>query len=478
MAEGITTIGIHVCGRTVRRAEVVQNGTDVCVSRLDLRPLALVGAGTRQAVHPTGGGAGRVVAALPGIDVMTRCWVMPESEDAKLRQMLVHRLEAESPVPLEQLAWAYRVGMRLNGQPTRPVLVQAARHQRIEQHLAALASAGCSPEVVTSESEALAALCKYGLVTRESGGAELLVLAGQDEWVACVSIDGLVHAVRHIRAGSDRFELACRELSQFAETQSEDTPLKRIRWCQGTPSSLAAETAAPQEAMARVSELLEAPVEIVEAAPAVLKAGGGRLGSEDLAVFGPAIGLALADLAGDASLIRLTQTREKAGPSDRLERWFRDPWRWTAAAVALLVLALAIHVLAIRSEAGRMRAALAEGPITKGVELDPKVQAMRRLERYRIDVEGIMAELSRTIPPGVIITCVQLSREHRLVLRGTSGDPKAIFTWADALRKRPRFATVNPERTAPAQGGDFTITAELSGVEKLSTVSGRGGGWR
>ena len=110
--------------------------------------------------------------------------------------------------------------------------------------------------------------------------------------------------------------------------------------------------------------------------------------------------------------------------------------------------------------------------------LQPKIGAMQRLERYRIDVEGIVADLCRPIPDSIVISSIQLSRGRRLVFKGTSKDPKAIFALADALRKSDRFAAVNPEGTEPARGGGFTISAELVGVNTLPSSGGRGGRWR
>ena len=103
---------------------------------------------------------------------------------------------------------------------------------------------------------------------------------------------------------------------------------------------------------------------------------------------------------------------------------------------------------------------------------------MQRLETYRIEIEWIVAELCRSIPDSIVISSIQLSRERRLVIKGTAKNPKDIFVLADALRKSERFAAVNPERTEPAQGGGFAIGAELLGVNMLPSSAGRGAQWR
>ncbi|MBI4580677.1 MAG: hypothetical protein HY718_13295 [Planctomycetes bacterium] len=471
MAELKTAIGVHISGRTLRRVEVERSGSGLRLRRAESLPLAAASGTTASMAGLPRGAADRpderIVAALPALDVMTRCWTFPEGGEARVRQMVANRLEAESPVPVEELTWAYRLGPRLNGRADRSVLVQAARNNRIAQQLAGLAAANCRPHLLTSETEAIGALMRHGLGGGETG-PELLVLAGADEWLACVLADGLTRSVRHVRAEAARRDLACREVRQLVETELGQGRLKRIRWCGEDPES---------EAHRVLEDWLPVPVVPFEIDERVVNADGTRLRPAELAVYGPAIGLALAGIHDDRTLIGLAGVKEEAELRGRLDRLLAHPWRCTAAAVGLLVLAVLLHVIILRHETRLMKAAVEQSPAPMA-GLDPKVRAMQRLERYRIDVEGIMAELSRTIPSSVIVSSVQLSRERRLVMKGTARDPKAIYGWIEALKKCGRFSTVNPERTAPGQGGDFTITAEPVGIQKLTTVGGRGESWR
>ena len=45
---------------------------------------------------------------LTAADVMSRCWALPRAGENKLRQMVTHQLEADLPVPLEEMTWGYR----------------------------------------------------------------------------------------------------------------------------------------------------------------------------------------------------------------------------------------------------------------------------------------------------------------------------------------------------------------------------------
>lgn len=481
MAEPVNAIGIHIDGKMLRRVQAVRRGAAVYMQRLDSQPLPAADRTAHSGIPARPATASvKVIAALSGADVMTRYWTMPAGDAHKLRQIVANRLEAESPLPIEELAWAYRVGPLSVGQPSRPVLVQAARNTSIAQHLAALAAVESTPDVLTTETEGLSALVRYGLTARQ-GGSELIVLAGNAEWIAGVLIDGLVRGVKRMRVdhpaldsaeiGTNRLELTCREIRQFVESELGDDSPRRIRWSGTDVTSGCGQL---------LSDWLHAPVEPVEIAPGVTKSDGTPITADDLATFGPALGLALAAVFADKELIHLAGSWYESVPLGRFEQLLAYPWRWTAAALTLAVLALVIHISVLRHQTRTMQDTLRQVN-TPMSNLDPKVRTMQRLESYRIDIEGIVAELSRTIPPSVVVSSMQISRERRLVIKATSGDPKAIYTWAEALRKNERFSTVNPERIAPGQapgqGGEFTITADLTGVQKLTTVSGRGAAW-
>jgi Tfp pilus assembly protein PilN len=169
--------------------------------------------------------------------------------------------------------------------------------------------------------------------------------------------------------------------------------------------------------------------------------------------------------------------RAETPQRQRWQRLLAHPWRWAAAAAGLLILATILHVGALRWETGKMRRLVAEADQAGSplAALQPKIRALQRVQTYRVDVEGLMAELCRPVPDGIILSSIQLSRDGRLVIKGISGDPGAIFTLADALRKSARFAGVNPERTEPGQGGAFTISADLVGVSRLPSFATRGG---
>lgn len=462
-----TTIGIHICGGTLRRAELVQRDQRIEVARLDsLPPLAGSAAGGASppvAAKPSINGS-RLAAALPATDVMSRCWPLPSAAGARMKQLVANRLEADLPVPLNTLTWGYRqaraAGEERAGQ--LPVLAQAARSERIQQHLAHLAGLGLPVHLLTTEAEGLAGLYRHGLSSPNATGDDVLILAGAGEWLVCSFAGGLARSVQRIRLASGGFETACRECRQLIATQFQPGALGSIRWC-GSP--------AVDEAADVLARICGVPVERVRLTDRITRPGSEPLGAQDIVDFGPAIGLALAEMFDRDSVIRLAgaESAEEAGPQRRLEKLLARPLACAGAAAAMLVLAAGIHIGALKWETHRMNTAPGGTAATAALDrLQPEIRAVNRLKQYRINVEAICADVARAIKDPITLTALQLSRERRLVIKGNSKEPNAVFTLADDLRKSTRFRNVNPERAAPGQGGDFTITAELTDVEKFS----------
>jgi hypothetical protein len=207
--------------------------------------------------------------------------------------------------------------------------------------------------------------------------------------------------------------------------------------------------------------------------------GGEPLAAERLAEYGPAIGLTLAWPGEEReALIRLAgrEEEEQAEKASRWARWLVRPGLWTAVAGGLLIVAAAIHVASLSAQARRMQETIDRGLTNTSAlnELDPKIRAMQRREQYRLDVEPICADICRAMKDAITLSSLQISREHRLTIKGTCKDPKAIYTLADELRKSTLFKDLNLERISP-QGGEFVISMEVIKVKKFSSPALRGG---
>jgi len=466
-------VGIQLSGAQVRRAELRRAGSRIEIVHLDERTATPTDASPPAASANTAEANSVLrVAGLAGADVMTRCWKLPAARGPALQQVVAHRLEADLPIPMDQLTWACRplnADGALSGQTAQDVIVQAARTERLTRHVAALSAAGLPPNVVTTETEAIGALYRHGLQPGRDGGAVVLILASPVEWLVAVLFGGHVRSVRRVRVEPGRPESACRECQQSVVSIVPLAQLRRVVWC-GT-----ADAASAPDALAASMR-----VTIEPAAPAreLVGAGGESIQSGQLAQFGTALGLALIGLCEPDAMLRLTGQVEAADTarSRRIEQWLAHPWRCTAAAAAMLVLVAAIHVGSLYAETRAMRQAIADSETSKAAraELEPKVRTLQRIERYRLDIEHIVAALCEKIPQGMVLSSLNVSRERDLTIKGTAQPTKAVYELADALRESPHFDQVQPGRTEPGKGGGFTLTAELPGVQKLSTFGGRG----
>jgi hypothetical protein len=351
----------------------------------------------------------------------------------------------------------------------------------MHHHLDTLSAVGIGTNIVTTEAEAVGALYRHGLRNTDPDATEVLILADADRWITAVISGGMVRSLRRLRSDANNFEQTCRDCQQSIASAGSLSDVRRVWWCGG---------AALDAARSRLAELLGVPVEPVDIGISRQRqstTSSGSIGPEHLATYGPAIGLALAGLFERDEILRLYDraAADRAPRASRLERVMSYPWRWAGVAAVFTMLAAVMHVGALYGEVRNMQHLIDQAgnvPVTNKLgdapELEPKIRALSRLEAYRIDVERIVAALCLFTPDSIIISSLSISREKRMTLKGTAQDAKAIFTLTEALENDSRFNAVTPEQTAAGKEKTFTLTAELPGVTKLTTATGRGASWR
>lgn len=401
------------------------------------------------------------LAAVGRSGVISRRFAVPEMDDQRLRAVIAHRLEADLPVGLDGVQWGYRRTTRKGGDGGVEVLVEAARNQVVSSAVSQLAGAGFAPDLLTTTAEAFGGLRRHAISEPIGDGHEILLVADGSEWTFAVLAGGHVTSVRRMAVSDLSGDCLARSLQQAVEAETPIAGITRILWCGQAGTSALADDLGRRLGVAFQPALPAANLVDESDQP---------VAAEVFAEWALPIGLAFAGRFEYETMIRLAvRPRRSARAQPVGFRRFLSLRIGGAVAAALIAVAALIHVGALAAENSRMDRFIQNAENDPNIlsEFDPSVQAMRRLEKYRIDPEGILADLCPHVPPGMILSSIQLSRDRRLVIRGVCPDAKAVFAFAQAMLDGDRFDQVHPERSEPGQGGAFTITAHVTSVREF-----------
>ncbi len=440
-------IGISIQKNEWRIAEVESSGGEMRFRRAWIDSL--------QASEPDS----FYIAMVPGSDVITRYWSFPAVAEDDLHNLVANRLEADLPIAVNEVTWGYRkIKTNENGKNEWQIFLQAVRNRRIETYCKTFSTAGMHNYVLTTEAEGIRGFYHYAL-GRNNKGYEILILATAEEWQIAFFTDGMPKAVRRVRVDDSLLPQTVR----LIEAEIPRNALRSILWCADSSAENFREL---------FSQEIGIPVEPVRY---------GMYDGNHLATFAPSIGVGLSGCYEKEKLIRLagkTVTPISKG-NKRFQKILSHSMRWIGAAVAGVVMAIAIQVWAIGWENHKMQSSIDEmnSKPAAMAELGQKIQAVERIKKYRLNVEGIMIDICRALPNEIVISGIQLSREHKLIIRGTAKDPKAIFSFVDTLRKSSRLSNINPENIE-IQKGEFTVSAEMVGAMKFTSPAERGMRWK
>jgi len=142
---------------------------------------------------------------------------------------------------------------------------------------------------------------------------------------------------------------------------------------------------------------------------------------------------------------------------------------------AVSVLAVAWHVANSALEAARdQNARLAERLAaldsrllelaaidSENAEIERRIGVMRRLEADRLDTVRVLAELARTLPPGLRYTAVA-RRGGVVSVRGTADSESSVSTFMRNLARSPRFGAPSLQNIADAADRGDRATFDLS----------------
>jgi hypothetical protein len=414
-----------------------------------------------------------VVASLPWADVLTRYWEFPGVEEEMLLGLVNHQFEADVPVAIEELTWGFRKNhANVLGKTGWRVFVQAVRTKRVLECRNEVFNGGRMVHgILTTPMQAIGAFYRYGIQGGAKDGNDILILATAEEWQIVFLIDGLVRNVRRIRGAGEAADSLMMQCSNLLDEENFGEPSGRILWC-------ADENV--KATIGQVGEILGRQIVQVECDGRLIDSQGERFVCVDPASYAVAIGSALGGLFDRDEMVRLAGEIETKEPESltRFKKILSHTRRWSALAAGLMIFAITIHLYGLSHENTIMEELIDQAASGRGkiVSMESKIDSAKRLRLYRIDVEGILVDVCRAVPDSVVISAIQLSREHRLTIRGTAKDPKAIFTFVDTLRKSKRLTNINPEAIEPNKGG-FTLTAEMIGTRKMNSRDTRGETW-
>ncbi len=404
------------------------------------------------------------VVSIAGSDVISRRYELPHVDAARTLQMVANRLEADLPIPIDEMTWDYRKSTK----PAEATPVQAARTERVKALTNRFTGAA-----VTTDLEAANAIYRHAIDNTAAEATEVLIIASLQRWLLAVAVNGSVRSVRAVDIGEASIELASRNARQVIEADVAFKEIKGVLWCATDEVEISADN---------IAQHMDVNVEPVRVSQRLTNNDGSTLDATQLAEFAIPIGIALAYRFERETMICLERARSKDEPSadDATTRALSHPVRWTAGACAAILLALLIYLGSMSSENANMKDLLdsTDHETLPMNAIKSKVAAMIRLRTYRIDIEEIIASLCPHVPDKMILSSIQVSRGRRFAIKGTSSDPKAIYTLVEAIQKSPDFDNVHAERTEIARGGAFTITADVIAVKKFPLSSAGGAKWR
>lgn len=412
------------------------------------------------------------VGSVAWADVLTRFWTFPDVEPKQLLNLVNHQLEAEMPIAVEELTWGFRqTRANLSDKTGWNVFIQAVRTKRVNQCWEILKNTKTSGQILTTPAQAIRAFYQYGLNEGTKKKNDILILATLLEWQIVFLVDGEVRSIRRIRGTGESIMSLITQCKNVIETEKVACPAERILWCADGPA---------KEIADQVCGIVGCEVTGVESVLRLKDVQGRPWTEPELVRYAVAIGSAMAGLFDRGDMIKLggEVALDVSEGMTRFKKVLSHTRRWSALAAGLTILAMTVHLYGLSRENGIMEKLLNRSDKAEVTvkTLESKIESAQRLRMYRIDVEGILVDISRAVPNTIVISSIQLSREHRLTVRGTTKDPKAIFTFVDTLRKSKRLTNINPESIEQNKGG-FTLIAEMAGVKKLSARGTRGELW-
>ncbi|MCC6232694.1 MAG: PilN domain-containing protein [Verrucomicrobiales bacterium] len=400
--------------------------------------------------------------AVSARGVTVRRFSLPSGGGADLEALVAMQVEAEFPLPAEQLAWGFARVSGGAGAVAQEVVVAAVKREVIDDYRVLLEACGLQPRFTLSA-------WVRGQSGEISGAGCLLVVEGRaSEWAA-FDAHGL-ESVRVVPWGLER--LAADYAGRAVVSMDEAAGRVREWWQTGKADSvLDAVLAQALGEVARERADLPATVMVEGATGEVLveglrrtcpRAGGWRV-APTISAGGTALLRGLERWAhhGDSeAVLELRVPVVEAHPA--LARGI--PRRWAVLAAILLGLALAaphVEVALLQPGLARRVAALkAEEP--RLAQIEEQWEFMRNLKQSQPPYLDALVVISKSIPQGTQLESVSMNGRGDLVLRGALRTSQDVVGFRSKLVESGFFTTVVVDEQTPTpdrQQVNYRITA-------------------
>lgn len=190
-----------------------------------------------------------------------------------------------------------------------------------------------------------------------------------------------------------------------------------------------------------------------------------------LAIYGVALGAALAAVGDDAvnswASLHAEAPRQRASIVESVVTWISTPRHaWAAAVVCLLVSALApLGVAAVRSAVLTDKAAAVDEQQGRREDLAREAALYAHLQQVRWPMTKLMADIAAATPVGVTLSFLRLSPEQGMGIDGVADSAELVTSLQEALNATGLFRDARIERLSVEAGqrAEFTLSAAVVG---------------
>ncbi len=399
--------------------------------------------------------------ALGARGVSVRRLALPEGgPGTSLEAMVAMQVEAEFPLPLDQLAWGYvRLG---GGGARREVLVVALKREVVDDYRRLFEACGLQPRFT------LAALARAHGVASQGALALLAIEARTSEWA---EFDALgLQRVRALPWGVARLEL---DYAAHAGIDAETARAALREWAisgdshreiDATLARALADVAGENPAVraAVVSVALPAGTLAAALSRALPRPGGwtvlaGGIEAPEKVVRG------LESAWREGAMEAFPELHVPAREAHPVLS-HGVPWKWVGAAAALLLLVtVAPHLEVGWLKPGlERRLASLKADESKLVRLEAQWDFMRRLKQSQPPYLDALIVINKSIAPGSQLESVSMNARGDLVMRGTLRTSQDVVGFRSKLVESGFFATVVVDEQNPTpnrQQVNYRITA-------------------